>query len=111
MSRVTPLLKRTALPENVKVNTVANETIRRMKNTSRDLNPTVVEGVLSDYMSDLQRGGFDKAWIVNAVGAGVKGYTKMAKNEINGGGPINRSEKSTKAKRRFKKVMWQRDVV
>ena len=104
MATKTPLLQRTALPENIKVATVSNEVIRRFKNTSRDLPSHVIEEIISDYMSDLLRGGFNKTWIANSVYAGVVGYSRMVEAELNGTGYINRPEHSTRTTRRFKRL-------
>ena len=64
MARETPLLERTALPEGVKVATVANEIIRRCKNVSRDLPTSELEEVLQVYMEELAEGGYPLDWRV-----------------------------------------------
>ena len=104
MSRVTPIMAQTALPEGVKRATVSQEVIRRMKNTSRELPPHHIEKIIEEYMSDLKRGGFTKTWILDTTEAGVKGYIKMAELELKGEGYINRPEKSTRVMRRYKKL-------
>ena len=102
--RKTPLMACAALPENIKVSTVSQETIRRMKNTSRDLNSQVIEDIISEYISDLLRGGFPKNWVFNSVMARVTGYSRMVKNELDGKGPVNRPEAHTRKIRRFKRL-------
>ena len=79
MARITPLLERSALPDRVKVSTVAQEVIRRFKNTSRNLPPSQIDSIIETYISDLKRGGFSQKWVENAVSAGVGGYQKMVK--------------------------------
>ena len=57
MADKTPNRQTNALPENVKVTTVSNEVIRRMKCTLLRLPPRVVEDTLMEYMDELQKGG------------------------------------------------------
>ena len=104
MARKTPMMARTALPEKVKIATVTQEVIRRCKNTSRDLPPSHITEILETYISDLRRGGFKDEWISMTVNAGITGYGRMVKNEIEGKCPVNRSEKFSFTSRRFKKL-------
>ena len=46
-----------AAPEQMKISTVSNEIMRRFRNTSRDLHPAVVQGILMKYMEELKIGG------------------------------------------------------
>ena len=64
MANKTPMHSRSAAPEKDKIQTVVNEMLRRMKNTSRELEPEVLEQVIMDYSCDLKRGGFHKQWII-----------------------------------------------
>ena len=54
MANVLPNIKSSAQPEAMKVATVAGEVLRRIKNTSRDLPPEVVEHNLQVYMEELE---------------------------------------------------------
>ena len=49
-------LKRSGIPEQMKVNTVVQECLRRLKNTSRELPLTEYEIVLRDFMGELAMG-------------------------------------------------------
>ena len=109
MSRQTPLLERSALPDRVKVSTVSQETIRRLKNTSRELEVVHMNNIIEQYICDLKRGGFSQEWILNAVGSGVTGYIRMVQNEISGLSPLNRPEKFTKTNRRYKSLCLKSD--
>ena len=83
--------KSSAVPEQQKVNTTAQEIIRRHKNTSTDLDPEVIEDVLQEYMSDLEQGGYPEVWMWAAEAAGE--------------GQVNRPGSSTQQKRRWNRLM------
>ena len=97
MTRKVNLYKKSALPEGVKVATISQEAIRRFKNTSRDLPVSIIEGIISEYMSELEMGGFSRPWITNTLEAGLSGYCRMVENELSGNTSINRDAASTSA--------------
>ena len=107
MSRSTPLVEKTALPESVKIATVAQEVVKRCKNTSRHLAPNVINNILGEYIRELERGGFHPHWVNNAINAGLNTYIRMVENELKGVGPINRPEKATRMHRKFKVLCGQ----
>ena len=55
-------LQRSGIPESMKVNTAVQETLRRLKNTSRELRQTEMETTLKDYMGELAMGGYTHPW-------------------------------------------------
>ena len=104
MATRTPLHHRSAVPEKDKVQTAVNEIIRRFKNTSRSLEVTHIEEVISEYCNDLQRGGFSPKWTKTVLEAAAKGYARMVTAEMKDGSPINRPEKSGRKARRVKRL-------
>ena len=104
------MLARTALPEGCKISSASQEFIRRYKYTSRLLPPKEIEKVISDYASDLKRGGFTSDWIANALNSATTGYLRMVDNENQGG---NRLATTSSASRRYKKLLgrsnWFKD--
>ena len=56
------LRSNSGIPEGTKVNTCSQEVIRRLKNTSRELEHSEIEKVLKDYMTELEHGGFILTW-------------------------------------------------
>ena len=81
-----------ATPEGMKAATVSQEIIRRYKNCSRDLHPSVVEGVLRQYMSELEAGGYSLQWRQRVLEAALVGYERMLVRQKEGTGWVNRPE-------------------
>ena len=96
---------RSAQPQQMKMQTATNEFLRRLKTTSRELPPTTIDQVLTEYASDLKRGGHQKDWVKEALRNALAGYAKMVKNELLGICPINRPEATGKNTRRLKKLV------
>ena len=98
-------LQSSASPEGQKVVTATQECIRRLKNTSRDLPPEVVEEILRTYMLELEAGGYGHKWRMNILEAAIGGYEKMLQGELEGRGRVNRPERSTRGLRRWKRLV------
>ena len=84
--------------------TSTQEVIKRLKNCSRDLHPSVVEGVLRQYMSELEAGGYSHQWRQRVLESALMGFEKMLKGEKEGTGWVNRPEVSTRGTRRLKRL-------
>ena len=100
-----PMNARSAQPQQMKMQTATDEFLRRLKTTSRELPPTTIDQVLTEYASDLKRGGHQKDWVKEALRNALAGYAKMVKNELQGICPINRPEATGKNTRRLKKLV------
>ena len=83
---------RTAAPAKQLIQTAANEFRRRLSTTSRSLPVKVIDNVMREYSSDLQRGGFSKAWVQEAMRSAMRWYSRACRRELDGGDPINRPE-------------------
>ena len=105
MSNRTPNLAHSAIPESMKVSTASGEILRRLKNTSRDLPPGRIEGVLKTYMQELKEGGFPQAWREDALLSAVTGYERMWRKEVEGKGRLNRPAHTTVVGRRWKRLI------
>ena len=70
-------LNRGGLPKSSKVATAVNEVLRRLKNTSRELEDTVVEDVIKDYMTELRWGEYPLEFRINTLNSAFKGYAKI----------------------------------
>ena len=86
----TPMNSRSAAPLRDQIQTATNEFLRRMRNTSRELEEHHLTGVLSDYCCDLIRGGYHPNWVHTCIEAACKGYGRMVTEELNGIRPVNR---------------------
>ena len=96
--------KASAAPEQQKVSTTSQEFLRRLKNTSRDLPPEVIEEVIMTYMEELQEGGYTEDWRLEVLESAIKGYERIWKSEVEGTGAVNRPEGNTRLKRRWEKL-------
>ena len=104
MAAEVPNMESSAAPNSQKIATVSQEILRRIKNTSLDLPPSVIEGILKDYMDELKEGGYNQGWREQVLEAAVTGYERILKAEVEGTGKIHRSDKSTRKIRRWKNL-------
>ena len=58
MANKCPNLQKSGIPEGSKRATASQEILRRLKNTSRELEPSIINNVLQDYMGELAMGGY-----------------------------------------------------
>ena len=77
MSTKYSILKTSAMPENTKINSLSNDMIRRMKNTSELLDQKVRNSVVDKYAERLLHSGYKRDQVRNVVEAGLKGYEKI----------------------------------
>ena len=102
MANRTPLNSRSAAPLKMQVQTATNEYLRRMRNTSRELQENHLISILEDYSCDLKRGGYHPNWINTCLEAACTGYGRKVKSEIEGGEPVNRAAHMGARGRRIK---------
>ena len=100
MASRTNNLFRGGIPLGSKIATGTQEVIRRLKNTSRELEPCRIEEILSNYMQELREGGYPLEIRMEMLNSGIKGYTKMWKLEFENKGFVNRPGKATLNKHR-----------
>ena len=91
-------------PEGSKRSFVANEILRRLKNTSRELNDNHIADILKDYMGELAMGGYPPAWREEVLQATLIGYKRIWEDEVLGKTYINRPEHQNRTKRRVERL-------
>ena len=72
-------MKESALSENTKVSSLAQDVIRHMLNTSEDLPQSIRDGVIDSFTAKLKVSGYGKEQIKRIVIAGLKGYDNKLK--------------------------------
>ena len=78
------VMERSALSENSKNATLAQELVRRMMNTTEYLPQEERNKIIEKFITRLKRSGYNKDQIRNIVVSGLKGYeTKMEKAKLN----------------------------
>ena len=74
-----------ALPHRVKIQTLSQEVIRRMKNTAGKITKNRRAEILTTFMMKMKRSGYSVKVRRNVVLAGLKGYWAMVMTEEEGG--------------------------
>ena len=103
MASKTNNLFRGGIPLGSKIATGTQEVIRRLKNTSREIDHNTVKDIIMEYMRELREGGYPKNIREEILNSGFKGYARMWMSEVNNQGFVNRPGKATKMKRRANK--------
>ena len=73
MANKIPSMQASVAPEGQKVATCTQEIIRRYKNTSRSLPPTIITNILKEYMDELKAGGFSQLFREKVLDAATIG--------------------------------------
>ena len=72
-------------PHKVKINTLSQEVIRRMKNTGRDVDWNIRAEIIFDLKLKMLRSGYSNSSITNILNSGLKGYYRMVSTKLAGG--------------------------
>ena len=92
-----------------KINTLAQETIRRMRNTGRDIPKERRAEIICNMKQKLLRSGYSESMCMNAIESGMEGYYRMAENEVRGIRQINRPQQQDRLEREMDKVTAKED--
>ena len=87
------------ISEGSKIATGVQETLRRLKNTSRDLPDQVCEEILLEYMQELRESGYPLSVREEIVNSAITGYSRIWELECLGTGHVNRPSQATVLKR------------
>ena len=98
------IMENSALPHRMKITTLSQEIVRRMRNTCRAVSSKRRGEILSVYMRKLQRSGYNQATREMVATAGVKGYLRMVRDEADGGRKVNRPRQDGEEERRYKRL-------
>ena len=99
------ILERSALPENTKISSLAQEISRRMFNTSEEIPQEERNTIIENYISKMRRSGYRQDQIENIVKAGLIGYERKLEKARGSEQGIHRSAKSTEGLRYKKKLL------
>ena len=103
------ILRRSAMPEGVKVATAVQEVMRRWKNTSMALGKATWEGITVAYMDRLAAMGYGVPWRAKILEKALIGYGRILRKESQGITRRNRKGAETAMKRRFKKMVGSQE--
>ena len=99
------IMKESALPENMKVQSLTNDVVRQMKNISELVDQEKRNQVIDNYARKLMRSGYSKDKARNIIMAGLKGYEKVLGLEKRGKCKVHRSAKYSMKARYQKKLI------
>ena len=74
MSNNRVMLAKSAMPNNIKRNSLAQEVIRRLRNTKRDLPWSVKAEILTEFSHSLMSSGYSEKFRLDIIQAGVIGF-------------------------------------
>ena len=101
--------KESALGEGVKVSTLSQEVVRRMKTTSRLLDTSVRVNIINTFTRKLERSGYQAKQIREIISAGLCGYEKIVKKAERTGGNINRGASEGAGRRHLKRLLGRQN--
>ena len=99
------MLARSAMPNKIKQNSLAQEVIRRLRNTRRSLPWSEKAAILSQFSHSLMSSGYSEKFRLKIIQAGVTGFERQCYAADNGGTPIHRPWSYNREERDRKKLM------
>ena len=99
------MTKSSAMPFQVKRASLAQEALRRLRNTSRSLPWSEAASILSEYSHKLMLSGWSAADRYDFISAGLAGYRNQCERSDSGEVPLYRPREWERAARKMKKDM------
>ena len=99
------MLARSAMPNNIKRNSLVQEVIRRLRNTRRDLPWSEKAAILSEFSHSMMCSGYTEQFRLEIIQAGVIGFERQCQAADNGGTPIHRPWSYNREERDRNKLM------
>ena len=100
------IMFKSAMPTRVKIQTLANEALRRMRNSDRDLTPAQRAAILTTLSGKMALSGYPKATCRQAIQAGLQGYYRLVKLQRTGSRRVNHTrDMASDAARLLKKAL------
>ena len=99
------ILASSAMPHNVKMATMVNEAIRRLRNTSRSLPWATKVDILTRFSNDLRLSGYNQQFREKVIKSAITGFQRQCEAADNGGTPLHRPRSYHREERRKKKLI------
>ena len=97
------------MPENTKVATFSSELLRRLRMTNTGLSRNTNEGILMDYMDNMEGMGYSTTWRTKVLRSTMIGYCRILGKIESGEMQRNRKGAATMMNRRFKSLVGSKD--
>ena len=98
-------MEKSAFPKKTKMTVMAQEVIRRMRNSSPNLSVTERIEILDNMMKKMKTSGYSEGQRREALYAGMMGYCRMRLRERLTGRKVNRPREEGEEERRTRKVL------
>ena len=105
MSNKMVISKQSAMAENSKIAALRQDLVRRLKNTSLELDQIEWDRVIDNYSVKLISSGYDRKQVHRVVTAGLKGFERLLYKQEQGLGNIHRPAASNRKARNKKKLL------
>ena len=93
------------MPHNVKMATMVNEAIRRLRNTSRSIPWSLKAQILTKFANDLRVSGYNQQFREKVIQSAIIGFRRQCEAADNGGTPLHRPRSYNREERRKKKLL------
>ena len=98
------LMKRSAISERTKVQVLAQDLVRRMRNSCVLISINERTEIVNSFLAKVKKSGYSIAQRKAIVAAGIKGYYQMRRTEILGGRKVNRGKDEGREERERNKM-------
>ena len=102
MSSQYVILSKSAMSDKIKRNTLVQEAIRRLRNTSRDLPWELKAKILSEFSNKMMISGYSEQFRLEVIQSAVRGFEKQCDKADKGITPLHRP-REFQAEERWKK--------
>ena len=99
------MLESSAMPRKVKRNTLVQEGIRRLRNTSRELPWSVKAEILSEFSHKMMLSGYNEKFRLEIIQSAVRGYDRQCDASDRGIKPLYRPREFQAEERRKSKLL------
>ena len=111
------MLERSAMPTRIKRNTLAEEGLRRLRNTKRDLPWEMKADILSEFSFSMMLSGYSEKVRCEIIQSVLTGYERQCDRADKGITPLHRPRDYNREERKKKKLLakstwyWPKDAV
>ena len=97
--------KKSAMGENMKNQILSQDLIRRLMNTSEDLDKEYREQVVDDYAKKILNSGYSRDQTIRILVNGIKGYENKRRRRIKEGRRLRTTARESRSRRYRKKLL------
>ena len=99
------LQKNSAMGENAKIQSLSQDMVRRLMNTSEMLGAEVINGIIDTYAQKLTNSGFGMGQVRKIILNGIKGFENKKRRRTENSGRLRRQARDSQNSRIRKKLL------